>query len=265
MNSRSGTTFGIGMLAAALALAVSTAAAVAQEPAPTAEELLAKAIEASGGAAAVAKPGNRQVTGTMQLPALGISAPLTVWQARPSFLLMEIASAELGQMASGCDGDVCWENSSMQGPRIKEGAERAQALREADFDGHLGWSRHYAQAQCAGPDTVDGRAAWKLLMTPKEGAVETWWLDAASGLPVKQALTVASSMGDIPATVWFSDYREVDGLRVPHRTRQSLMNGLQVMVLSFDKVSHDVALPADRFALPPEIAALRQKAAPAGP
>jgi hypothetical protein len=194
---------------------------------------------------------------------MGLSAPLQVWQARPSLMLSEISSPAIGSIASGTDGETCWENSSMQGPRVLEGPERARALREADMDGLAAWERWYAKAESAGADTAGGRDAWKLLMTPKEGNVETWWFDAESGLPLKQSMTMTTPMGDMPVTIWFEDYREVDGVKMPFRSRQSLMNGLQVMLMSLETVTQNADLPADRFALPADIAALKAKAAAA--
>lgn len=253
-------------LAALAALLAGAAAAVAQEAAaPSAEEILARAIAASGPPERLAAVRTRHLTGAMRIPAMGLSAPLQVWQARPNLTAMELESPELGRISSGCDGQTCWENSSLQGPRLLAGSELAKVLRDAEFDGLLNWRRFFTKAEAAGADTVDGRAAWKVVLTPTEGGPETWWFDAESGLPAKQSLTLDTPMGHVPVTSWLSDYRDVNGVKSPFLTRQSMMNGLQVIVLAMETLAENVELPADRFALPPEIAALKAKEAAAPP
>ncbi len=261
MQSRFARFVAVAALAAAsVALLPTPRGALAQSDAPpTAEALLAEAARASGGGAA-AKLQSRHAVGALKVPALGLSAPFEVWQTRPNLMLMKVESDAIGSMTSGTDGETCWENSTMQGPRILADAERARALREADFDFLLNWNRHFVKAESAGADTVQERPAWKLLMTPVAGNVETWWLDAQSGLLVKQDAKLVTNMGEVQVTAWLEDYREVDGVLIPFRARQSLMNGLQVMVMATDSIAHDVQPPADLFALPAEIVALKAKA-----
>lgn len=269
MKSRIGSPLAATALVALLAVPCLAPPARAQEAAPPvaedqapppAEEVIAKAVAAGGGAEAAAKVSSRHVTGALRIPAMGLGAPLKIWQSRPGLMAREIASPEIGSMSSGTDGETCWENSSMQGPRILLGVERALALREADMDGLIAWQRWYEKAESAGADTVGGRSAWKILMTPREGNVETAWFDAESGHLVKQSMVLPTSMGEVPVTSWLEDYREVEGVTMPFRIRQSLMNGLQVMVIDVESVANNVEMPADRFALPAEIAALKAKA-----
>ncbi len=249
---------------AALAAAATAGAAdssAAGKAIPTAEAVIERAVEAEGGRAPLGKLHNRRLIGVMEIPGMGVNAALTVYMERPNREYTEVTSSEIGELVSGTDGETCWENSAIQGPRIKRGGERALALSEADFDGLAGWKRWYAKAECAGADTAAGKAAWKVLMTPKEGDVETWYFDQETGLPLEQSLTITNQMGSIPVQNYPSDFRDVDGVLIPFRSRQVVMGGLQTMIMSIQSVVHDVEIPPGRFDLPPEVKALRDKAA----
>jgi hypothetical protein len=190
---------------------------------------------------------------------MGVELRHTTWAQRPnkSYALME--SPALGKMESGCDGTTVWENSAMTGPSVKSGAERAMQLREADFDNWLNWKMYYKSVTTAGADTMAGQATWKVEMVPLEGSPETIWIDQATGLLLKTSMKVQSEMGEVPIETFHEDYREVCGMKIPFRTRQVMMGGMQEMVSTTDSVACNPAVPKDRFDLPVEIKALLEK------
>jgi hypothetical protein len=68
-------------------------------------------------------------------------------------------------------------------------------------------------------------------------------------------------MGDIPVDVAVSDYRDVNGLKFPHKMVRT--EGPQKIEIVFDRIELDVALPPATFDAPPAITALQKGAAPA--
>lgn len=257
------------LLGAAVIWGAATAIAAAAEPAPAAaqaaapcpgaEAVLERAAAAQGDPAALAKLQNRLITGQMEIPAFGLTAPLTVAKARPNLSYGLIESEQLGRLESGTDGETWWENSTMQGPRIKQGPELAAARRDDDFDALLNWRQWFTAWDCVGAAEVEGRSAWKLALTVKDGGAETWCFDQETGLPVRAELTVENEQGKIPVEITFLDYRPVDGVMVSFTTRQVLMGGVQTLLMRAEKIEHNVELPAGRFALPDEVRALRDK------
>jgi hypothetical protein len=247
-----------------IALAVTPAPVPADAPVPTGETVIEHAVDALGGRSALAKIQNRVIYGAMEIPGLGLKAPMTIWQARPDLKYAEMSSPATGEIVSGCNDGTCWQNSSLQGPKIEQNAERALSLRDSDFDGLADWRHWYARAECAGADTAAGTTAWRVQMFPAEGEAETWWFDQASGLPVKEKMTIVNEMGNIAMDAYPSDYRRVAGILVPYRTRQVLMNGVQTLVMAVDSVAINVNIPPGRFDLPPEVRALKEKQAGAG-
>jgi len=261
-------------------MAVLTAAALlaparAQELSlPKAEEVIQKAIDAMGGAEAMAQISNRRIDGRMELPAMGIKAPWVVYWDNAGRIRTVISSDVLGKIEAGGDGTVFWETMAMTGPKIKKGPELALARKEADLGGLVNWRTWYAAAETAGADSVDAKPAWKVVLTPKEGAPETWYFDQANGLPVRISLTMSTDQGEIPAEQFMGDYRQVDGLLVSFYLKQTLMGGIQTMEFFADSLRHNIEIPAGTFDFPPEVAALLEKEraaaampaeAPAGP
>ena len=99
---------------------------------------------------------------------------------------------------------------------------------------------------------------YKIVLTPNQGSPETQYFDIANHLLRKTELTLKTDMGTIPVEAFPSDYREVDGLLIPYRSRQIIM-GMQEMIFVTESIEHNVEIPAERFALPDEIKALMEK------
>ncbi len=238
--------------AALLTMAVSAAHAL-----PTADEVLEASIEAMGGRKAFEAIENRVTEGTMSIPAMGITGKMISYSAPPNLQYSIVETEGMGSMESGTNGEVVWEKTAMTGPRVKTGAERAAALREAIFNSVLEWKKLYAKTEVVGEEEVDGTMCYKLIMTPPEGegGPETHYYDQESHLLTKIVLILNTEMGDVPIESFISDYREVDGLKVAFKTRQVVMN-MQEMHFTLDSVKHNVELPKDRFALPEDIQAL---------
>jgi zinc protease len=254
MKSARAITFGLtGLLLAAVVWA--------QPPAlPDAAQILDRSIEVTGGRAAYERITSRVTSGTLELPAMGIKAKLRTYAAAPSFFYSIVESEAIGKIESGSNGEVFWDITAMTGPRIKTGEEKAAAVREGRFNNVLFWREMYKEVQTAGIDTVESRPCYRLVLTPNEGEPETNFYDVETGLPQRADQVIVAEMGRMSVQSFFADYRPVDGLLIPFKSRQILM-GMQEMVFETDSIAQNVQIPPERFALPPEIQALVAKAA----
>jgi zinc protease len=242
--------------AVVFAAALSRSEARAQA-APSAETVLDNYVKAVGGRAAFDKLNTRVAKGRIEMPAAGISMTLTVWVARPNKTRTLIESDIVGRIERGFDGSVAWELSTTGGPRVLDGAQLDDAVRDSRFDGLTGWREWVVKAENQGAADVEGKPAWKVLITPKRGATETLFFDQASFLLVKIEVTVNSAMGDVPTENFVGDYRDVGGLRLPHRIRQKAAG--QELVTVLESITHNGQIPAGQFDLPKEIQALVAK------
>lgn len=223
---------------------------------PSGESLLDKYIEKSGGAAAYAKTKTTAMTGTVTVAAANISGVVSIYQDGPKFYqVVEISG--IGKIEGGYDGETAWENSALQGPRILEGDEKIEAKRAAMMAVISNWRNVFKDAKTVGAENIDGKPAWKVEMTAREGKPETFYFDQDSGLLVETSSVRTTPLGDIPAETDMTDFRPVEGIMTPFTMTEKAMN--QIMVMKFTNVSYNVTFSKDRFDLPAAVKALVKK------
>jgi hypothetical protein len=235
---------------------------VQAEGLPKGEEVLDRYAEALGPKAAHEKVKNRLVKATVSMPKMGFEGSMTLYQAKPAKMYSLVEIAGIGKAEQGFDGEVAWEKSQMMGVRILVGDERAETIVMAMPDADLNWRKLYKEAVTVGIEEVDGKPAYKVVVTRNEGTRKTIWYDKESGLMVKTAFRMKSRLGEIPMTARLLDYREVDGLKIPFKTDGEMMSMQQIM--TFTSVEHNVKLPDDLFVLPEDVAAVVANAAKKG-
>jgi hypothetical protein len=148
--------------------------------------------------------------------------------------------------------------SAMQGPRVKDGDEKAETLLQAKFNSDLNWRDLFKTAETVGVETVDGKECYKVVLTPKTGSPNTRWFDKETNLLVRMSMTSKSAMGEIQADSLVSDYRKEGDVMVPHK--MIVKAGPMEFVATVDSVQHNPEIAKDRFDIPDEIKALLQKA-----
>jgi hypothetical protein len=214
-------------------------------------------IAATGGRAAWEARHNLVEHATIEFAKQGIKGSLTIYQAEPDKYLGLTDLPGIGQIATGSNGEVAWENTALQGPRLKEGAEKADAFREGAFNADLNWQRQYPKSENAGLEAVEGHECYKVVFTPETGNPVTEYYDKTSGLLVRTTTTVTSQLGEIPAEILYNDYRKDGGVLSAHRMVNRAAQ--QEFVIQIQSIETNVDLPKDRFDLPPEVQALVKK------
>ena len=102
-----------------------------------AEQVLEKHLEAAGGRENLEKMKGSVTTGKLQMPEVGIDTELVIYQTAPSSFAMEFEIPGAGKIRRGTNGDLAWEVSPLMGPRLIEGEEKTQFLKEADLHAAL--------------------------------------------------------------------------------------------------------------------------------
>ncbi len=231
----------------------------ADEALPTADTILDRYVEVTGGKAAYQKIKTEMSTGTLEFPAPGLKGTLIRYTAEPdkSYSALEIEG--VGKIETGTAGGVAWEKSAILGPRVMSGEERAVSLRENTFNAELNWRKLYPKVETAGVETVDGEECYKVVLTPAEGNPETTYYQKKSGLAVKTTTILVNQMGEIPVEVTMSDYKKFDGILVPAQVTQKAAG--QEVIRTIQNIQVNQEIPDSRFDPPAEIKALLNKAA----
>jgi zinc protease len=240
-----------------LGLLLSAAALYAADELPKGETILDKYVEATGGKAAYEKVKNDISTGSMALVAQGLKGGMVAYSQAPDKRVVEVTFEGIGKIVEGSNGEIAWSTNAMQGPRLKEGDEKAEALRQGRYNSDVRWRDLYKSAETKAVEAVDGKDCYKVLVTSKDGKEQTRWYDKTSGLLVKMAMTSKSPMGEIAVEVFPTDYRKEGELLVPHKVSSKLAG--QELTMTIDKVEQNVEIPKEKLEPPADVKALIKK------
>lgn len=236
---------------------------------PTAEKVLERFVQASGGQEAFLKVKTVSMSGTMEIKAQGIKAAMKMYRADGGKTYTVFDLPGFGKQEDGSDGNIVWDKTVL-GPRIKSGSEKflascaKSAIGTEYAPSAADMANCYDNVVMSGAEELDGKTAFKLVLTPKQGKTQEQWFDKESGLLKKLRMTVPSPMGELPMNVIFEEYKSIDGILTPIRMTNQI--GPLSMTLSFEEILYNPKIPAQIFALPPDIQALVQadsKPAPA--
>lgn len=240
---------------ALIALLVGALAAPALQ-AQSAEAVLQRYTKAIDPQGKIPKIEGMKSTITMEIPAAGMSANVTAVQARPNLIFILVDIPGLGQQRQGYDGTTAWSSDPMGGPRIVTGTEAATIVDGANLNAMMRLPELFSATEVLGDEQIAGEAATCLKLTWKSSRVTTECYSKSSGLLLETRTKQSSQMGEIDVVANLSDYRDIDGIKVPHKMTQSLMGMQQTMTttsVSFGKQDPKA------FELPPEIKALKDR------
>jgi outer membrane lipoprotein-sorting protein len=141
---------------------------------------------------------------------------------------------------------------------------------ESDFDGPLvDYKAKGNQIELVGKEKLDDKPVYRLKLTNKNGDVRFYFFDASSFLLLKWDGVRKTGDQEIPWESFFSDYREVQGLKYPFRIDQGSPGTDIKQTLNAEKIEINPRIDDFRFTKPmPEnapAAASPSSPAPAGP
>lgn len=215
---------------------------------PTAEAVLDKYVEATGGKAAYTKITSTSTKATMKLTAQGLSGTVEASAKAPNKIYVSQTFTAIGKMEQGYDGTTGWSKDPFSGLRTLEGAELTQFKTQAVFNSPLRWRDEYAKTEMLGIRPVNNKPAYALRLTSKTGKTDVQYYDTKSGLQVKSESVQESPQGKLPVETYYDDYRTVDGIKVPFKVR-ALVAGNE-LISTVTEYKNNVPLDDTLFAKP---------------
>ncbi len=247
-------------VAGAWALAVCVAAATpvaaqatAVDALPAAETIVARHIEAIGGADAVRAVQSMHARGRLEIPAQGIVAALELFTARPARMLYRVTVPGVGRIENGYDGSVGWTVNPLSGPEVLAGRQLEEAAEDAWFDAPLHGTDRIRDMTTLDRTTFDDRPAWRIRVVFKTGREQIEYFDIETGLQIGSEASRATPQGIVSAVNIFRNYQKFGNLLQATTFVQHVLGFEQVVTLTscqYDQV------PDSTFALPAEVAAL---------
>lgn len=240
--------FGAAVMAQDKPAPAQTPAAKPKADLPSPEQIINKFVQAIGGKAATEKISSRQATGTFELAAMGVSAPVEMAAKAPNKTVMTIDIAGFGTIQRGYNGTMGWENNPQTGVRELSGSELTQMKIGADFYRDIKIMQLFPKLTVKGVEKVNGNDAYVVDATSADGFTETMYFDTQSGLLVRSDIEADTPQGKMKVTSYISDYRDVDGVKVPFTIKQTTPT--IEFVIKLDSVKHNVAIDDAKFNKP---------------
>lgn len=222
----------------------------------TADEVVEKHLAAMGGREAIGKITTRKSTGTMTVstPNGDISGPAEIYSKTPNkarlYVVMDLSAMGVNEkmtLEQKFDGTTGWLLNTLQGDRQITG-NQLDNMKNADFPNPLlNYKSNGTKVEVLPSETVAGKAAIVLRITPKAGSVSKLFLDPTTYLAMRSTSTVnlPEMGGDIEQAAEASDYRTVDGVKIPFKTVQ-VASG-QTVTIILTKVEHNVPIDDAMF------------------
>jgi hypothetical protein len=223
------------------------AAAAAQ----TAEELVAKNLQARGGVDKIKAINTLKMTGKAYV---GIDAALSQENKRADMIRQNFTVQGMTQIQA-YDGKVGWQISPFGGrkdPELMGEDDYRDLLEEADIDGPLvDYQAKGNKVEYLGLDKVDGDDAYELKVTLKNGDIVYYYLDPDTYLEIKKKKqqfirgSVRESEQDL------GSYKQVAGVYYPFSIEAgSKDNPGDHARITFDKIEANVPLDDSYFKMP---------------
>lgn len=246
-----------------LGLAVSTAVltcATFAQTAPTAEDLVAKNIQAKGGVEKLKAIQSVRMSGTQDND--GFKAAVTQENKRPN-LVRETFALQGMTAVQAYDGASGWQVRPFGGrkdPELMGEEDLRSLLLDADFDGPLvDYKEKGNKIESLGHDIVDGDDAYKLKVTLKNGDILYYYLDPDTFLEIRKEgqLFLRGSVQEF--VVNLGSYKPVNGVMFPFWSASGTKGTDPLPNTTFDKIEVNVALEETKFAVPATLKAAAAK------
>jgi len=213
-----------GIVHSILALAISLFALQAgmqllcpvKTAAQTADEIVAKVLTARGGLEKAKAVQTERISGTIYFNA-ELYGPFLAEFKRPLKMHNEVTIQNKTVVRSFNGKDTGWVTNPFAGkdaPEPMSADEMKDAVNEADFDGPLVDAKAKGNTiELAGTEKVEGRDAYILKVTHKDGQVSSYSFDTKTFLLVKWSGADTVNGEPVTRETLFKDYRDVGGLK----------------------------------------------------
>lgn len=220
----------------------------AEAPLPSADEVLAKSIEALGGRAAIEAVKSSYTESKTEIKAQGLNLATKIWSKGDDFYVeSDMPGVGLSQVWK--KGDDVWSKDPINGLRKLEGKEAAQARWASDSLLAANWNKYFEKAETLRRTKEGDTELIEVKLSSASGDELVLLFDAKTSLPAGQAFKQETPMGALAVRITLDDYREVQGVMVPFRS----VTDMQLMSAVQTTEKYEVNVPVDDAKLQPPL------------
>jgi hypothetical protein len=216
---------------------------------PSVDQILEKYTQALGGQAAYEKVTSRTMKGAVEIPDDNVTGTAQIQAKAPDRYHMTLDIPGYGMVETVIDGDNGWEKNPDSGVHAMSRQDLVTAKRDHQFYRELRMKELYQKMDTAPAAKVNERPANVIEATPAGGPPEKFYFDSETGLLLKHDFErITLEDGIVQYEVFYSDYRDVDGLKIPATIEQRSPDS--TMILKFSEIKNDAPVEDAAFAKP---------------
>ena len=220
--------------------------------AQTAEEIVAKHLQAQGGVARMRALSTVRVAAYFE--GYGMRGDLMEVKKRPDKLRRELHVSGGASAVEAYDGRKGWKiDPGKTNVELVVGDELKTLLEDADFDGSfVDYKQKGHKIELVGKEKFHGADAYNLKVTLKGGKIRNHYISADSFLDLGETGTTQEGGKETPIEITNSDFRDVKGFKVPFHAEHHSQTEQGDVVLKFTVTAYefDVSVDDSIFQMP---------------
>jgi photosynthetic reaction center cytochrome c subunit len=212
---------------------------------PPARGILDKYLAAIGGAAAVQRITTRVEHGNLLFGAN--RTPIDIYAKAPN-KRVSISHGANGDSLTAFDGAAGWLGNTGRPARDMNRIETQDAGLDAEFALALRVPDIFQQMRTAPPEKIGDREMAVVVAKGANTPLVKLSFDPQTGLLVRLQRMDDTGIGFLPVQIDYSDYRDVDGIKIPFRWTLARTSGR--FTIQIDQVQQNVPIDDAKFAKP---------------
>jgi hypothetical protein len=213
---------------------------------PSADQILAKYVQAVGGMEAVNKITSRTATGKITLGPRQF--PVQIFDKSPNENSV-VTHLPNGDSATIYNGQQGWSSTPGRPVRDMSSSDAAAAALDADLQFPADANHVFKELRVTGEEKIGDKATY-VMAGAREGQPPTrLYFDQQSGLLLREMRYAETPLGLNPTQIDYADYRDQGGVKMPFQWTIAQPRGRSM--IQIDQMQLNVPIDDSKFAKPP--------------
>lgn len=221
---------------------------IKSKPLPPIEAVLSDYVRATGGKEAHERLKSRVIKGRVELSGSDSWGQLNIYAKAPNKSLTIMNIDPMGQVKHGYDGCTAWNVGDTVGSQTLTGAALSSFSAGTDFYREIKLGELYPGIRLIGSVKEKGGEFYMVEGYPTFGSAENMYFEIESGLLAGRDLIQQTPRGPIRVEMRYSDWRLIDGVKLPFKITQSMPN--LKFIFTVRDVKHNLPLEDKLFEKP---------------
>jgi photosynthetic reaction center cytochrome c subunit len=218
-----------------------------QPPLPSVEQVADNYLKAIGGKPAVEKLHTMLEKGTATTPQ-GL-LQYEVYEKAPGSYALNASFADGRKMQQATNGATGWRSGGKGGAQDLNGLQLRSLIIKAHFDRAFMPAAGFTKSRVTGSENLDGHDCYVVRgQLADDHFSERLYFDKQSGLLLRRVSYQKTLFGMLPTTDDFSDYRDVQGVKVAFAVKSTQTNA--VVDYKAEKIEFNVPVDDSKFSRP---------------